>query len=293
MNKKIVIGFFALLATTVLLASCGNGTKDVVKTEGSSEAAQTEEDIIRKDVETLLDSVLTSSDKGFSRLYGESYDRWTEKNIFPEQIEGAIKDNDWTPESKYTYQYAKDFDKLTPSDVLERFLKTRRDNLKDIKEYDIKDIDVADDKATVTFMSRQINNTASANAVNNIYLALADGNLDVFGALNQANAADSEFKKLHTLVSYFLYYANFSNLLVSYSDIPSRLNETPLTEGTYEITFDLEKDSEGHWVISEQNYKNLISDLLNYDEPASQFVYPDGTHAKAGSTETSSSTNVG
>lgn len=293
MHKKTVVSFFALLATTILLASCGNGNKDVAKIEGSNEAVQTEEDTIRKDVETLLDSVLTSNDKGFSRLYGESYDRWTEKNVFPEQIEGAIQDNGWTPESKYTYQYAKDFDKLTPSDVVERFLKTRRDNLKDIKEYDIKDMDVADDKATVTFMSRQINNTASANAVNNIYLALADGNLDVFGALNQANAADSEFKKLHTLVSYFLYYANFSNLLVSYSDVPNRLNETPLTEGTYEISFDLEKDSEGNWVISNKNYKNLVSDLLNYDEKANQFVYPDGTPAKDGSTGSSASTNAG
>ncbi|MGT2964711.1 hypothetical protein [Streptococcus acidominimus] len=293
MEKKKIIRFLVLLSAGVLLASCGNSSKEMGKTKDSSEVVQTEEDRVQKDAETLLNSVLTASDQGFSRLYGESYDKWTKNTIFPEQIEGAVKDNNWTPETKYTYQYAKDFDKLTPSEVVERFLETRRDNLKDIKEYDITDIAVSNDKATVTFKARQINNTASANAVSNIYLALAEGDLDVFGALNQANAADSEFKKLHTLVSYFLYYANFSNLLVTYSDIPSRLNETPLTEGIYEITFDLEKAQDDHWIISDKNYKNLVSDLLNYDETATQIVYPDGTKAKEAPKESSSSGDVG
>ncbi|MGT2716726.1 hypothetical protein [Streptococcus respiraculi] len=293
MRQNRAVMFVALLFSVFCIISCGIRTRETAKTRGSSQEVQMAEEAVRKDADTLLRSVVTKSDVGFSQLYGTSYDQWTKETIFPDQIAAAIKDNGWTPESKYTYQYAKGFEKLKVAEIIGRFLETRRDNIKDIKEYKVTDVEVSDDKATVTFVSRQINNTATAAALNTLYLAVADSTIDVFAALNKANEADSEFKKLHTLVSDFLYYANFSDLLNGDKKIPNRLNETPLTEGTYEITFDLEKDSEGHWVISEQNYKNLISDLLNYDEKASQIVYPDGTHAKNGSTGTSSSTNVG
>ncbi|MFN8648922.1 hypothetical protein [Streptococcus sp.] len=51
--------------------------------------------------------------------------------------------------------------------------------------------------------------------------------VDIFAGMNQANTLDAEFKKVQTLVSYFLYRTGFGNLLVSYSDVPARLNETP------------------------------------------------------------------
>lgn len=270
MRQKQVVAFLALLFSVLCFSSCGIRKRETVKIIGSSQEAQAAEETVRKDADTLLRSILTKDDQGFSSLYGESYNFWTQEVIFPSQIEAAIKDNGWTPESKYIYQYAEGFEKLKPSELLRRFLETRRDNLKDIKEYELTAVEVVDDKATVTFQSRQINNTATANAINTIYLVLADDTIDVFAALNKANEADSEFKKLHTLASDFIYYANFSDLLKADVEIPNRLNETPLTEKSYEVSFDLERDSQGHWLISDKNYKNLVSDLLNYNEKKSQ-----------------------
>ncbi|MTB64392.1 hypothetical protein GGG87_05205 [Streptococcus sp. zg-86] len=280
MRKKQIMAFLILLSTFLLLAACGIASKRLSQTRGSSVESQANEEAVRRDATILLNSVLTANDKGFSSLYGKSYEQWTKQIVFPSQIEAAIQDNGWTPESKYTYQYAKEFEKQQPSEILEHYYETRRDNLKDIQEYRITDVEVSDDKATVTFLSRQINHTATASAINTIYLAVADGTIDVFAALNKANEADSKFKKLHTLVSDFLYYANFSDRLVDHKGISSRLNETPLTEGQYEVSFDLEKNSEDNWVISDKNYRNLVSDLLNYDEKASQARYPDGTAVK-------------
>ncbi|MBF0787983.1 MULTISPECIES: hypothetical protein [unclassified Streptococcus] len=285
MKQKQIVAFLVLLFSVICLISCGIRGIQSAKMRGSSQEVRVAEESARKDADTLLRSVLTQNDQGFSILYGKSYNQWTKEMIFPSQIEAAIKDNGWTPASKYTYQYAKGFEKLTPSEVLGRFLETRRDNLKDIKEYELTKVEVLDDKATITFISHQINNTAIANAINSIYLVLADGHIDVFAALNKANETDSEFKKLHMLASDFLYYANFSDLLSDDKEIPSYVSETPLTEGSYEISFDLEKNSQGHWLISDKNYKNLVSDLLNYDEKASQVSYADTTAKTSSSRE--------
>lgn len=228
----------------------------------------------KKDAETLLNAMLTKNQSGFARLYGDSYDTWTENQVYPDQIKERVEKEGWTPEDKYTAQYINDGDEMTPSQVIERFLKTRRDDYKDLGSYDIKDLMVDGDKATITISSRHINGMAMGNAISNLYLIIFDNNLDVFAALNTADAADAEFKKAHSLTSFFLYYANFSNLLVGFDDVPLRLNETALTEGTYETTFDLEKNAEGHWVISVEDYKNLLSDMWNQSETADQIVYP-------------------
>ena len=292
MKKNKLMTMLALLSTTVLLGACSsasNSSSDA--TTESSQTQKTDQEIATEDAQTLLNALLTSDDNGFSRLYGQSYDTWTEKEVFPVQTEEAVSDNGWSPEEDYTFEYAVDSDALTPTQVVTNFLKSRRDNLKDIGEFEIKEVTVDGDQATITVESRHINNIAAANAVSNLYLILFDGNLDIFAGMNQANTLDAEFKKVQTLVSYFLYQANFDNLLVSYSDVPARLNETPLTVNQYEVTFDLEKNDDDHWVISTENYRSLVSDFMNDGEKASEFVYPDGTEYQESGTQESTTSN--
>lgn len=281
--KKLTL-LIGLLSASFLLTACSPTEKtgkqeaaSTSQTSSSSEAKVSDQEQATMDAETLLGAILTKDDRGFSRLYGQSYDDWTEEKIFPSQIQKFITENEWLPEDKYTFDYIKDGDKLTPTDLLQKFLATRRDNFKDIGTYELKNLVVNEHVATVTVASRHMNGVASGNAVNNIYLALFDGNLDIFGAFNQADAADKEFKKVRLLISFFLFYANYSNLLVEAPELPARLNETPLTEGVYEVTFDLTKDKDNHWLIAEEDYKNLMSDLYNQTETADQVVYPDGT----------------
>ena len=292
LKKNQIMTMLALLSTTVLLGACSAASKN--SSDATTEATQTkktDQEIATEDAQTLLNALLTSDDKGFSRLYGQSYDTWTEKEVFPEQAEEAVSDNGWSPEEDYTFEYAEDSDALTPTQVITNFLKSRRDNLKDIDEFEIKEVTVDGDLATITVESRHINNIAAANAVSNLYLILFNGNLDIFAAMNQANTLDAEFKKVQTLVSYFLYQANFDNLLVTYSDVPARLNETPLTVNQYEVNFDLEKNDDGHWVISTEHYRSLVGDLMNDSEKASEFVYPDGTEYQESETDESTTSN--
>lgn len=272
--KKIIWTSLALLSTAICLAACGQKTDTTSTTESSQTAQLSDQETVKKDAEILLNAMLTKNQSGFARLYGDSYDTWTEEEVYPDQIQERVEKEGWTPEENYTAQYIDNGDALTPSQVIERFLKTRRDDYKDLGKYEIQDITVDGDQATVTFSSRHINGIAMGNAISNLYLIIFDNNLDVFAALNTADAADAEFKKAHSLTSFFLYYANFSNLLVGFDDVPLRLNETALTEGTYETTFDLEKNAEGHWVISVEDYKNLLSDMWNQSETADQVVYP-------------------
>lgn len=211
MKKNKLMTMLALLSTTVLLGACSsasNSSSDA--TTESSQTQKTDQEIATEDAQTLLNALLTSDDNGFSRLYGQSYDTWTEKEVFPVQTEEAVSDNGWSPEEDYTFEYAVDSDALTPTQVVTNFLKSRRDNLKDIGEFEIKEVTVDGDLATITVNSRHINNIAAANAVSNLYLILFDGNLDIFAGMNQANTLDAEFKKVQTLVSYFLYQANLT-----------------------------------------------------------------------------------
>lgn len=292
MKKNKLWTFLALLSTSILLGACSSASGSNSDSQpSSSETKKSEQEIAKEDAQTLLNAILTKDDKGFARIYGVKYDKWTEEEIFPNLIDEIIKDNGLSPEADYTFQYAKDFDKMTPTQVISNFLKSRRDNLKDVGEFKIKEVNVDGDKATVTVESRNINNTASANAISNLYLIIFGGSLDALAGMNQANKLDTEFKKVQTLVSYFLYQANFDNLLVSYSDVPLRLNETPLTEGTYEVTFDLEKNEDDHWVISSDAYRTLVGDYTNDSESASDYVYPDGTSDKDTNTEESSSSD--
>ena len=64
-----------------------------------------------------------------------------------------------------------------------------------------------------------------------------------------------------------------------------------LTVNQYEVTFDIEKNDDGHWVISTENYRSLVSDFMNDGEKASEFVYPDGTEYQESGTQESTTSN--
>lgn len=71
MKKKKIMTMLALLSTTVLLGACSSASKNSSNaTEKASQTQKTDQEIATEDAQTLLNALLTSDDKGFSRLYG-------------------------------------------------------------------------------------------------------------------------------------------------------------------------------------------------------------------------------
>lgn len=199
---------------------------------------------------------------------------------FPEKTKEAIKDNGWTPEADYTFEFLEDFDRMIPEQVYTNFLKARRDNLKDIKEFEVTEVSVGWNQAKVTVASRHVNNLATASIVNDLYHTLFGDSLNTLVKGNQSDKLGTDSEKVKTLMLYFLYQANFDNLLDNRNDASVHLSETPMTVGIYEETFSLKRNEEGHWVISTEDYGKLVRELSgNFSE------IDEGSRSKRGTEE--------
>ena len=161
MNKIKLLGVLALssviLGACSLLPSHSKGSSEATEqVETTSEAEATKEKVT-KDATILLDSILTQDDTKFKKIYGESYEKWSDA-VIAVQTSEKIKEDGLSPAATYSVQWIKDFQVETPEETVSGFLKTRRGLFKKIENYEIKDVKIDDsgNSATVTFTSKKV-----------------------------------------------------------------------------------------------------------------------------------------
>lgn len=100
MNKIKLLSVLTL--STVVLGACSLLPKSTEnKTESTEQVTTTnKEDSVKekvtKDATVLLDSVLTTDNAKFKKVYGETYDKWTDA-IIAVQTSEKIKEDGLTP----------------------------------------------------------------------------------------------------------------------------------------------------------------------------------------------------
>ena len=210
--KKIKL-LTILALSTVVLGACSAlsnqsseaSSDDKEKTEQvekKDEAAEVKEKVT-KDAEILLDSVLTSDSARFKKIYGETYEKWTEA-IFAVQTSEKIKEEGLSPASTYSVQWHKDFPVETPEETISGFLKMRRRLYQDIGSYTVKDVkvDESGNTATVTFNSKKLHSKGLASSTREVLTTLIGG-VDNLGKYNQAGS-NVDIKRYQTLVAYWI-----------------------------------------------------------------------------------------
>lgn len=272
--KKVFTYLGLILATCMVLVACtSNKSAEKKKTEPTSTERA------KADATILIDTMLGKSSNGFSKLYGENYETWTETNVFEKQVADMIEKEGYTPEADYTFKYIEGYDAKTPTQVLSKFVTTRRNMIAKIQDYKLKDVKVSGNEATVTFTSRSINSYDAARTVRELLTKLFGNNIDKLEDWNNVGKGDKEKKRAQALVSYFLFGENFSGGFEQFSGMSKDMAYTPLTGAdNLEKTFKLTKDNDGNWIISTDDYVELISSLMDADESADNAVYAERIH---------------
>ena len=272
--KKVFTYLGLILATCLVLVACtSNKSAEKKKTEPTSTERA------KADATILIDTMLGKSSNGFSKLYGENYETWTETNVFEKQVADTIEKEGYTPEEDYTFKYIEGYDAKTPTQVLSKFLKVRRNMIGKIQDYKLKDVKVSGNEATVTFTSRSINSYDAARTVRELLTKLFGNNIDKLENWNNVGKGDKEKERAKALVSYFLFGENFSGGFEQFSGMPKDIAYTPLTGAdNLEKKFKLTKDNDGNWIISTDDYVELISSLMDADESADNAVYAERIH---------------
>ena len=121
--------------------------------EKKDEAAEVKEKVT-KDAGDSLDSVLTSDSARFKKIYGDTYEKWTEA-VFAVQTSEKIKEEGLHLHLPIQYNGTK-ISCRTPEETISGFLKMRRRLYQDIGSYTVKDVEVDEsgNTATVTFNSK-------------------------------------------------------------------------------------------------------------------------------------------
>ncbi|WP_455450066.1 peptidase [Streptococcus salivarius] len=271
--KKVLTYLGLILAACLVLVACAN------KPAEKKKATPTPTELAKADATVLIDTMLGKSSNGFSKLYGENYETWTETKVFEKQVADTIEEKGYTPEEKYTFKYIEGYDAKTPTQVLSKFLKVRRNMIGKIQDYKLKDVKVKGNEATVTFTSRSVSAYGAAAAVRTLLMSLYDNDIDKLKQWNQADNNDVEKGKAKDLTTKFLYGENFNGDLTQFKDIDKEMAYTPLTGAdNLEKTFKLTKDDGGNWTISIEDYKELAEALVDHDESGSRAVYAERIH---------------
>ena len=272
--KKVLTYLGLILAACLVLVACASN-KPVEK----KKATPTPTERAKADATVLIDTMLGKSSNGFSKLYGENYETWTETKVFEKQVADMIEKEGYTPEADYTFKYIEGYDAKTPTQVLSKFVTTRRNMIAKIQDYKLKDVKVSGNEATVTFTSRSINSYDAARTVRELLTKLFGNNIDKLEDWNNVGKGDKEKKRAQALVSYFLFGENFSGGFEQFSGMSKDMAYTPLTGAdNLEKTFKLTKDNDGNWIISTDDYVELISSLMDADESADNAVYAERIH---------------
>ena len=272
--KKVLTYLGVILAACLVLVACASN-----KPAEKKKATPTPTERAKADATVLIDTMLGKSSNGFSKLYGENYETWTETKVFEKQVADMIEKEGYTPEADYTFKYIDGYDAKTPTQVLSKFVTTRRNMIAKIQDYKLKDVKVSGNEATVTFTSRSINSYDAARTVRELLIKLFGNNIDKLEDWNNVGKGDKEKKRAQALVSYFLFGENFSGGFEQFSGMSKDMAYTPLTGAdNLEKTFKLTKDNDGNWIISTDDYVELISSLMDADESADNAVYAERIH---------------
>ena len=272
--KKVLTYLGLILAACLVLVACASN-----KPAEKKKATPTPTERAKADATVLIDTMLGKSSNGFSKLYGENYETWTETKVFEKQVADMIEKEGYTPEADYTFKYIEGYDAKTPTQVLSKFVTTRRNMIAKIQDYKLKDVKVSGNEANVTFTSRSINSYDAARTVRELLTKLFGNNIDKLEDWNNAGKGDKEKKRAQALVSYFLFGENFSGGFEQFSGMSKDMAYTPLTGAdNLEKTFKLTKDNDGNWIISTDDYVELISSLMDADESADNAVYAERIH---------------
>lgn len=268
--SMLALSVFALGACTAQQSSTTSQSSEVTQ---ESEADVTE--AVTKDAEILLDAVLSTSSTRFAKIYGDSYADWTDA-IYEEQAAERIEEDELTPADTYTIQWHTDFEAETPEETITKFLQARRNMIQEIGAYEITDVVVDEDgeTATVTFSSKKLHSKDMTASVRTVLTTLIGG-LDNLGKYNTAGGASAEVKNLQNLLSYWIFAHLFEGDFTAYEDVSTELTLTPLTSGEFETEITLEKDEDDNWVISKDDYRILVTELIDDTEDYETSVSPE------------------
>lgn len=128
-----MLGVLAL--STVILGACSSVSNQSIKSSSDNkekteqvekkDGEVTVKEKVTKDSEILLDSMLTSDSARFKKIYGETYEKWTDA-VIAVQTSEKIKDDGLSPASTYSVKWHDDFPIETPEETISGFLKMRR-----------------------------------------------------------------------------------------------------------------------------------------------------------------------
>ena len=275
MKKIKLLSILAL--STLALGACSLTSKKSESASATTEQTTEEpkkesaEEKVTKDAEVLLDSVLTSDSARFKKVYGETYEKWTDA-VIAVQTSEKIKDDGLTPASTYSVQWHQDFPVETPEETISGFLKQRRKMFQEIGSYTIKDVkvDESGESATVTFNSKKLHSKGLASSTRDVLTTLIGG-IDNLGKYNKAGA-DADVKRYQTLISYWIFEHLFRKDFSTYNDVDPNLAQTPFTTGDFDTEVKLSKDKDGNWVISQEDYRTLATELIDNTEGYDKIV---------------------
>ena len=286
--KKIKL--LSILALSALaLGACSLTSKKSETASETTEQAKKDtsvEEKVTKDAEVLLDALLTTETARFKKVYGETYEKWTDA-VIAVQTSEKIKEDGLTPASTYTVQWHPDFPEETPEETISGFLKMKRKLFQDIGSYTIKDVkvDESGDSATVTFTSKKLHSKGLTSSIREV-LTILIGGIDNLGKYNKAGS-NAEIKRYQTLVTYWIYEHLFRKDFATYSDVDPEAALTPLTTGEFDTEIKLTKDKDGNWVISQDDYRTLTTEMMDTTEGYDKIDRKNSTKAKNKSTDKS------
>ena len=204
------------------------------------------------------------------------------------QTSEKIKEEGLSPASTYSVQWHKDFPVETPEETISGFLKMKRKLFQDIGSYTVKDVkvDESGNTATVTFNSKKLHSKGLTSSIREV-LTILIGGIDNLGKYNQAGS-NVDIKRYQTLVTYWIYEHLFRKDFATYSDVDAEAALTPLTTGDFDTEIKLTKDKDGNWLISQEDYRTLATELMDTTEGYDKIDRKNSTKSKSKSTDKSS-----
>ena len=290
MKKIKLLSILAL--STLALGACSLTSKKSESASATTEQTTEEpkkesaEEKVTKDAEVLLDALLTTESARFKKVYGETYEKWTDA-VIAVQTSEKIKEDGLTPAKTYTVQWHQDFPEEQPEETISGFLRMKRKLFQDIGSYTIKDVkvDESGDSATVTFTSKKLHSKGLTSSIREV-LTILIGGIDNLGKYNKAGS-NAEIKRYQTLVTYWIYEHLFRKDFATYSDVDPEAALTPLTTGEFDTEIKLTKDKDGNWVISQDDYRTLTTEMMDTTEGYDKIDRKNSTKAKNKSTDKS------